>query len=57
MTEWRQGDGQPTALLISNASKSCRIKNVLLLTDGVIACPGMSLAKPNLKDFRIYFSL
>lgn len=55
MTKWRQGGGQPAALLISNASKSCHIKNVLFLTDGIFACPRMSLAKQNLKDFRIYF--
>jgi len=57
MTKWRQGDGQPVALLIPNASKSGHIKNVLFLTDGIIAGPRMSLAKSNLKDFRIYFSL
>jgi len=47
MTKWWQGDGQPAALLIPNASKSCRIKNVLFLMNGIAVCPRMSLAKPN----------
>jgi len=49
MTKWRQGDGQPAALLITNASKSYRIENVLFLTDGIVACQRMSLAKTQLK--------
>lgn len=54
MTKWRQGDGQPVALLVRNASEPCHIKNVLFLTDRTADWPAEpSFAQPNLKDFRI----